>query len=131
MTGPGTNTYLVGIDEVAVIDPAVDDEAHLDAIIGCGGDRIRWILCTHTHPDHFPGAAPLKKRTGAEVLAFTSRDGLEVDAEIGEGFCIEATEFRLHARCTHPGTRRTTCATCSKVSACCSPAITSCRARQS
>jgi glyoxylase-like metal-dependent hydrolase (beta-lactamase superfamily II) len=97
MTGPGTNTYLVGIDEVAVIDPAVDDEAHLDAIIGCGGDRIRWILCTHTHPDHFPGAAPLKKRTGAEVLAFTSRDGLEVDAEIGEGFCIEATEFRLRA----------------------------------
>ena len=67
MTGPGTNTYLVGIDEVAVIDPGVDDEAHLDAIVGCGGDRIRWILCTHTHPDHSPGAAPLKERTGAEV----------------------------------------------------------------
>jgi glyoxylase-like metal-dependent hydrolase (beta-lactamase superfamily II) len=97
MTGPGTNTYLVGIDEVAVIDPAVDDEAHLDAIVGCGGDRIRWILCTHTHPDHFPGAAPLKERTGAEVLAFASRDGLEVDSEIGEGFLIEATEFRLRA----------------------------------
>jgi glyoxylase-like metal-dependent hydrolase (beta-lactamase superfamily II) len=97
MTGPGTNTYLVGIDEVAVIDPAVDDEAHIDAIVGCGGDRIRWILCTHTHPDHFPGAAPLKERTGAEVLAFESRDGLEVDAQIGEGFLIEATEFRLRA----------------------------------
>ncbi len=97
MTGPGTNTYLVGIDEVAVIDPAVEDEAHIDAIVGCGGDRIRWILCTHTHPDHFPGAAPLKERTGAEVLAYTSRDGLEVDAEIGEGFRIEATEFRLRA----------------------------------
>jgi glyoxylase-like metal-dependent hydrolase (beta-lactamase superfamily II) len=97
MTGPGTNTYLVGIDEVAVIDPGVDDDAHLDAIVGCGGDRIRWILCTHTHPDHSPGAAPLKKRTGAEVLAFTSRDGLEVDTEITEGFRIEATEFRLRA----------------------------------
>jgi glyoxylase-like metal-dependent hydrolase (beta-lactamase superfamily II) len=97
MTGPGTNTYLVGIDEVAVIDPAVDDQAHIDAIVGCGGDRIRWILCTHTHPDHFPGAAPLKERTGAEVLAFASRDGLEVDAEIDEGFLIEATEFRLRA----------------------------------
>ncbi|HEY2815175.1 MAG TPA: MBL fold metallo-hydrolase [Acidimicrobiales bacterium] len=97
MTGPGTNTYLVGIDEVAVIDPGVDDTAHLDAVIGCGGDRIRWILCTHTHPDHSPGAAPLKARTGAEVLAFTSRDGLEVDTEIGEGFCLEATEFRLRA----------------------------------
>jgi len=97
MTGPGTNTYLVGIDEVAVIDPGVDDGSHIDAIVGCGGDRIRWILCTHTHPDHSPGAAPLKKRTGAEVLAFTSRDGLEVDTEISEGFTIEATEFRLRA----------------------------------
>ena len=64
---------------------------------GCGGDRIRWILCTHTHPDHSPGAAPLKERTGAEVLAFTSRDGLKVDTEITEGFRIEATEFRLRA----------------------------------
>jgi glyoxylase-like metal-dependent hydrolase (beta-lactamase superfamily II) len=97
MTGPGTNTYLVGIDEVAVIDPGVVDESHLDAIVGCGGDRIRWILCTHTHPDHSPGAAPLKERTGAEVLAFAARDGLEVDTLIDEGFRIEATEFRLRA----------------------------------
>ena len=65
MTGPGTNTYLVGIDEIVVIDPGPDDEAHLDAIAGCGGDRIRWIVCTHTHPDHSPGAAGLAERTGA------------------------------------------------------------------
>ena len=97
MTGPGTNTYLVGIDEVAVIDPAIDDAGHLDAVVGCGGDRIRWILCTHTHPDHSPGAAALKERTGAEVLAFESRDGLEVDTPIDDGFQIEATEFRLSA----------------------------------
>ena len=97
MTGPGTNTYLVGIDEVAVIDPAIDDAGHLDAVVGCGGDRIRWILCTHTHPDHSPGAASLKERTGAEVLAFESRDGLEVDTPIDDGFQIEATEFRLSA----------------------------------
>jgi len=97
MTGPGTNTYLVGIDEVAVIDPGIDDAGHLEAIVGCGGDRIRWIFCTHTHPDHSPGAAALKERTGAEVLAFDSRDGLEVDHDIGEGFTIEATEFRLAA----------------------------------
>ena len=96
-TGPGTNTYLVGIDEVAVIDPGIDDAGHLEAIVGCGGDRIRWIFCTHTHPDHSPGAAALKERTGAEVLAFESRDGLEVDTSIGDGFQIEATEFRLRA----------------------------------
>jgi len=97
MTGPGTNTYLVGIDEVAVIDPGIEDDGHLDAIVGCGGDRIRWIFCTHTHPDHSPGAAALKKRTGAEVLAFESRDGLEVDTAIEDGYQIEATEFRLSA----------------------------------
>jgi glyoxylase-like metal-dependent hydrolase (beta-lactamase superfamily II) len=97
MTGPGTNTYLVGIDEVAVIDPAIDDDGHLDAVVGCGGDRIRWIFCTHTHPDHSPGAAALKKRTGAEVLAFEARDGLEVDTAIEDGYQIEATEFRLSA----------------------------------
>ena len=74
-TGPGTNTYLVGIDEVVVVDPAVDDPNHLDAILGCGGDRIRWIAVTHTHPDHSTGVAELKERTGAEVLGFGSKDG--------------------------------------------------------
>jgi glyoxylase-like metal-dependent hydrolase (beta-lactamase superfamily II) len=95
MTGPGTNTYLVGIDEIAVIDPGPDSAEHLDAISGCGGDRIRWILCTHTHPDHSPGAAGLKARTGAEVMAWDSRDGLTVDRKLRDGALIEATEFRL------------------------------------
>lgn len=97
MTGPGTNTYLVGIDEIIVVDPGPDIESHLDAIAGCGGDRIRWIVCTHTHEDHSPGVAGLKKRTGAEVLAFDSRDGLEVDRTLGDGDVIEATEFVLRA----------------------------------
>jgi len=97
MTGPGTNTYLVGIDEIAVIDPGPDDPKHLDAIAGCGGDRIRWIVCTHTHLDHSPGAAGLKARTGAEILAYDSRDGLEIDTKIRDGGRIEATEFRLRA----------------------------------
>jgi glyoxylase-like metal-dependent hydrolase (beta-lactamase superfamily II) len=97
MTGPGTNTYLVGVDEIAVIDPGPDDAAHLDAVVGCGGDRIRWILCTHTHVDHWPGAAALKARTGAEILAFDARDGLAVDGELRDGDAIEATEFRLTA----------------------------------
>jgi glyoxylase-like metal-dependent hydrolase (beta-lactamase superfamily II) len=96
-TGPGTNTYLVGIDEIVVIDPGPDDESHLDAIVGCGGDRIRWIAVTHTHPDHSPGAAGLKARTGAEVLAFKPKDGLKVDRRIDDGSTIEATEFRLQA----------------------------------
>src|SRR4051794_25357090 len=96
-TGPGTNTYLVGIDEIVVIDPGPADDAHLDAIVGCGGDRIRWIAVTHTHVDHAPGVAGLKERTGAEVLAFAAKDGLKPDRKIGDGYTIEATEFRLQA----------------------------------
>jgi glyoxylase-like metal-dependent hydrolase (beta-lactamase superfamily II) len=96
-TGPGTNTYLVGIDEIVVIDPGPADDAHLEAIVGCGGDRIRWIALTHTHPDHSPGVEGLKERTGAEVLAFSARDGLKPDRKIGDGYTIEATEFRLTA----------------------------------
>src|SRR3954468_1745559 len=76
-TGPGTNTYLVGIDEIVVIDPGPADESHLAAIVGCGGDRIRWIPLTHTHADHSPGAEGLKERTGAELLAFGPRDGIK------------------------------------------------------
>jgi glyoxylase-like metal-dependent hydrolase (beta-lactamase superfamily II) len=97
LTGPGTNTYLVGIDEVAVVDPGPDDDGHLDAVVGCGGDRIRWILCTHTHSDHSPGAPPLRRRTGAELLAFDSRDDLVVDRRLADGDKVEATEFRLTA----------------------------------
>jgi len=97
MTGPGTNTYLVGIDEIVVVDPGPDIETHLDAIAGCGGDRIRWIVCTHTHEDHSPGVAGLKERTGAEVLAFDQRDDLVIDRAMGDGDVIEATEFVLRA----------------------------------
>ena len=97
MTGPGTNTYLVGIDEIAIIDPGPDTDKHLDAIAGCGGDRIRWILLTHTHPDHAPGAAALKKRTGAEICAFDDRDGVPVDRFLADDDTIEATEFRIRA----------------------------------
>ncbi|TAK45008.1 MAG: MBL fold metallo-hydrolase, partial [Betaproteobacteria bacterium] len=69
MTGPGTNSYLVGSgDERVLIDPgpAIDD--HVAALLAAGAGRIRWILCTHTHPDHSPAAALLKARTGATVL---------------------------------------------------------------
>jgi glyoxylase-like metal-dependent hydrolase (beta-lactamase superfamily II) len=97
MTGPGTNTYLVGVDEIAVIDPGPDDPVHLDAIAACGGDRIRWILVTHHHSDHAPGAAGLHERTGSPVLGFAERDGFRPDETIDEGFLLEATEFRLKA----------------------------------
>jgi glyoxylase-like metal-dependent hydrolase (beta-lactamase superfamily II) len=103
MTGPGTNTYLVGIDEVAVIDPGPDKGKHVDAIIGASmKERVRWILLTHTHPDHWPAAAKIAKRTGARVAAFQpfpkpDEVKLNVDLVLGEGDAIEGTEFRLEA----------------------------------
>ena len=97
LTGAGTNTYLVGIDEVAVIDPGPDDAGHVEAIAGCGGDRIRWILVTHTHRDHWEAAAALKARTGAEVLGFRAAGGFVPDREIDDKGILEGTEFRLVA----------------------------------
>lgn len=98
MTGPGTNTYLVGIDEVAVIDPGPTTAKHLDAIVACGSGRIRWIVLTHTHPDHAPGAAKLKKLTGAEILAHSALDGeVKLDGTLTDRDAIEATEFRMQA----------------------------------
>lgn len=78
MTGAGTNTYLVGIGDVSVIDPGPDEPRHLDAILeALGRERVARILVTHAHPDHAPGAAALCQRTGAPVLAYprTLRDG--------------------------------------------------------
>lgn len=97
MTGPGTNTYLVGADQLAVIDPGPDDVAHLDAVARAGGGRIRWILVTHTHPDHAPGAAGLADRTGAERLGFASRDGFTADRTMADGFELRRPGLSLRA----------------------------------
>lgn len=90
MTGPGTNTYLVGHpgEPLAVIDPGPDDPTHLDAVASAAtavGSEIRWIVVTHTHPDHWPGAPGLAARTGAPVLAFEPRAGLEIDGRLADG----------------------------------------------
>lgn len=86
-TFTGTQTYIVGAgDEVAVIDPGPADAGagsepspfkgadtngagHVDAILAAVGPaRIAAILCTHTHRDHSPAAAPLKALTGAPII---------------------------------------------------------------
>lgn len=72
MTHWGTNSYLLGEGEVALIDPGPDLPAHRDAILAALAphERIAVILVTHAHRDHSPLAAPLAAETGAEVLAF-------------------------------------------------------------
>jgi glyoxylase-like metal-dependent hydrolase (beta-lactamase superfamily II) len=67
MTGPGTNTYLVGQRQVLVIDPADESPAHLDAIKTAGDGAITAILVTHAHPDHAPGARRLADELGVPI----------------------------------------------------------------
>ncbi len=67
----GTQTYIVGHGEVAVIDPGPlgDDPHHVEALVRIlAGEKVVAILCTHTHRDHSPAAAPLAAATGAPVI---------------------------------------------------------------
>lgn len=79
MTGSGTNTYLVGQQSVAVIDPGPAEPSHIDAILQACGDQLRWILATHTHPDHSPAAVALAEATGAVIMGNTlgENDGFQ------------------------------------------------------
>jgi glyoxylase-like metal-dependent hydrolase (beta-lactamase superfamily II) len=65
----GTQTYLAGTTEVAVIDPGPDLPEHLDALEeAIGGRKVVAIMCTHTHRDHSPAAKPLAERVGAPII---------------------------------------------------------------
>lgn len=71
MTHWGTNTYLLGEDQVAVIDPGPESAAHLDAILAATRHQtVTHILVTHAHGDHSPLARALSRATGAPVLGF-------------------------------------------------------------
>ena len=81
LTGPGTNTYVLGTQRPVVIDPGPDDEVHLERIMEVAGGTIDLILCTHSHPDHSPGAASLRGRTGAKIFGEPAPDdGYQDDA---------------------------------------------------
>ncbi|MCG7492757.1 MBL fold metallo-hydrolase [Thalassobius sp. Cn5-15] len=72
MTYRGTNTYLIGDRDLAVVDPGPDSEAHLQAILAAlhPDQRISHILVTHAHLDHSPLARRLGQITDAPVLAY-------------------------------------------------------------
>lgn len=103
MTGPGTNTYLFGSTQVAVLDPGPVIESHLDAIQTIADAPIRWVLVTHTHPDHSPAAVELAKVTGAELLGTPAPQGQHQDATfvpdriLGDGDTLATGEFVVEA----------------------------------
>lgn len=68
MTGPGTNTYLLGRERCVVIDPGPQDQAHTARILQECAGRIDAVLVTHTHPDHSPAAQFISAQTGAALL---------------------------------------------------------------
>ncbi|MFL6721862.1 MAG: MBL fold metallo-hydrolase [Sphingomonas sp.] len=100
----GTQTYLIGTSEVAVIDPGPDLPEHLEALEkAIGGRKVAAIMCTHTHRDHSPAARPLALRTTARVIgcaplaletvgprADASFDGdYSADRVLGDGEAVE------------------------------------------
>lgn len=103
MTGPGTNTYLFGTTDIAVVDPGPHIERHIDTIIARAAGSIRWILATHTHPDHSPGVQPLAEKTGAEILGMPAPLGEHQDRSfvptrvLGAGDTLVTPEFTLEA----------------------------------
>lgn len=100
MTGPGTNTYLIGTDEVAVIDPGPAIDGHQRLIAETA--TIRWIIATHTHPDHSPGAAALAALTGASLVGLPAPEGPHQDRTFLPQWqpehdeVLQVDDFRLH-----------------------------------
>ena len=116
-TYTGTQTYLAGAQDVAVIDPGPDDPAHLAALTAAiAGRPVVAILCTHTHRDHSPAARPLSAATGAPIIGCApltlDDDGPRADAAfdaayrpdrvLGDGDWVSGQGWTLEA-VTTPG----------------------------
>ncbi|MES1985318.1 MAG: MBL fold metallo-hydrolase [Pseudomonadota bacterium] len=116
-TFTGTQSYLVGTTEIAVIDPGPADPAHLEALeAAIAGRPVTAILCTHTHRDHSPAARPLAEATGAPITGCApltlDDDGPRADAAfdphyvpdhvLADGDTVQGTGWTLQAVAT-PG----------------------------
>jgi recombination protein RecT len=99
MTGPGTNSYLVGDPHsgYAVIDPGPADTAHLERLWRAAGGDIRMIVCTHSHPDHSPGAKPLQAMCAQrpEILGLASAPTARAASEFTPDRALQHLEL-LH-----------------------------------
>jgi len=83
LTFRGTGTYVIGEQQVAIIDPGPNDPAHIDALMSAlGTETISHILVTHTHRDHSAGAYALKQRCGAPIYSMGTHTALQRPSEL-------------------------------------------------
>jgi len=75
MTGPGTNTYILGRERFTVLDPGPDHEGHIERLHELTGGVIDQVIVTHTHLDHSPAVATLKAKTGCRVFGLKAPEG--------------------------------------------------------
>lgn len=91
MTGPGTNSYLIGDQTLCLLDPGPRDSEQLASFLAAIGDRrLAYILVTHTHGDHSPGALALQEATGAELV------GLPAPIPVGHDTTFQPTRAWRH-----------------------------------
>ncbi|MHB8262211.1 MAG: MBL fold metallo-hydrolase [Acidimicrobiales bacterium] len=97
MTGPGTNSYIIGSDELVVVDPGPDNADHVHLLADIGEGRISKIAVTHKHLDHAPGAGLLAQLTGAEIAGFAPSPGFEPDRLVANGDILRVRGVELRA----------------------------------
>jgi glyoxylase-like metal-dependent hydrolase (beta-lactamase superfamily II) len=97
-TFTGTVSYIVGAQDVAVIDPGPADEAHLNALMqALQGRRVKHILVTHSHRDHYPLADRLQQLTNAPICGFGADAHFTPDRNIADGETLSGPDYTLTA----------------------------------
>lgn len=103
MTGPGTNTYLVGKDDITVVDPGPNIDSHIQKILEVADGKLKRIICTHTHPDHSPAAAPLAQAAQVPMIGTLLADDGHQDLtfkpqmQLSHGQVVSTSEYSIEA----------------------------------
>lgn len=102
MTGPGTNSYLIGASRLCLLDPGPRDDVQFENFMAAIGDaKLEYILATHTHGDHSPGALKLQEATGATLVGLAAPDSYGQDRSFQpsqqwhHGDIIETDEYSI------------------------------------
>jgi glyoxylase-like metal-dependent hydrolase (beta-lactamase superfamily II) len=95
MTGPGTNSYILGSEVRAIVDPGPEDAAHLERLLRLGGDQLAFVLVTHHHRDHAPLGRILADRAGVPLLAFGHASSPEPDRRLLDGDLLDLGDLSI------------------------------------